>query len=75
MQEVPVEFMYQDEEERYYEMETQEELLTFGPEGFVVPTVAEVDMLKREQEQSRRAMLDLQKKVDDYREDKEVLDR
>ncbi len=56
-------------------METQEELLTSGPATFVVPTVAEVEMLKREQDQNKRTILELQRKVDDIREEREILDR
>ena len=41
----------------------------------MVPTVAEVEMLKREQEESKRAMVELQKRTDTYREEYEVLER
>ena len=68
-------YSYLSEEERYYEIETREELLTSGPELLVVPTVAEVEMLKREQEESKRAMVELQKRTDTYREEYEVLER
>lgn len=70
-----MDFNYQHDEDRYYEIETQEELLTSGPELLVVPTVAEVDMLKREQDESKQTIIELQRRLEEYREEKESLER
>ena len=57
-----------------YVIAMQEELLTSGAE-VLVPTVAELEMLKKEQEDNRREIFTLQRKAEAYREEKEMLDR